>query len=364
MEAIWRRLREEKVFLAFTGLLLLLSAFYPEKIKHYPSWVDWNTLASLAGLLIIATGIESSGFLHLLAQKALNRLRSERQLALTLVLLSAAASTFLTNDITLFFFIPLTLSLQSLLKNDIQRVLVFEALAVNAGSALTPLGNPQNLYIYQNWNITVPGFIKEMLPLEAVLLLPLLLLAGLSFRGRSLSLKAGSQVKFSKRLFLVSISCLLLFIVAIDLQLEFWVLPLLFGLYLVLFPEILRKIDWLLLLLFAVMFVEFRLVSEIAWVKELVLSLNLKNRTTLFLLSAGLSQVMSNVPAAIFVSSFSKNWKVIAYGVNIGGNGLIIGSLANLIALRLGKSRRAALEFHLFSIPFFIATLLLTLLIL
>ncbi len=364
MEAIWRRLREEKVLLAFTGLLLLLSAFYPERIKHYPSWVDWNTLASLAGLLIIATGIESSGFLHLLAQRALNRLRSERQLALTLVLLSAAVSTFLTNDITLFFFIPLTLSLQSLLENDIQRVLIFEALAVNAGSALTPLGNPQNLYIYQNWNITVPGFIKEMLPLEAVLLVPLLLLAAFSFRRRTLSLRAGSQLRLNRKLLFVSSLALLLFIVAIDLQLEFWVLPLLFGLYLVLFPEILRKIDWLLLLLFAVMFVEFRLVSEIPWIRGWMLSFNLKKNTTLFLLSAGLSQVMSNVPAAIFVSNFSKDWKIIAYGVNVGGNGLIIGSLANLIALRLGKSKKAALEFHIFSIPFFIATLLLTLLIL
>lgn len=116
------------------------------------------------------------------------------------------------------------------------------------------------------------------------------------------------------------------------------------------------KVDWLLLLLFIVIFIDFHVISTIPVVSESVNALNLNSAGNVFLLSAFTSQLFSNVPASVLVSAFSHNWFAIIYGVNIGGNGLAIGSLANIIALRMVKSKKIWIDFHKYSIPYLLIT--------
>ena len=133
-------------------------------------------------------------------------------------------------------------------------------------------------------------------------------------------------------------------------------LLLVFIFYLISYRKVLLKTDWLLLLLFIVIFIDFHIISTIPIISEGMNILNLQSKGNVFLFSGFLSQLFSNVPATVLISNFSHNWRAIAYGVNIGGNGLIIGSLANIIALRMAKNKKIWLDFHRYSIPYFLIT--------
>jgi di/tricarboxylate transporter len=121
---------------------------------------------------------------------------------------------------------------------------------------------------------------------------------------------------------------------------------------LVLRPRVLALLDWGLLLLFILMFIDLRLVANLGFVRESMRGLGLEQARHLYLAGIAASQVISNVPAAIALAEYSSDWRVIAYGVNVGGFGLVVGSLANLIALRMAGDRTAWLNFHVFAIPF------------
>ncbi|WP_214096408.1 SLC13 family permease [Candidatus Methylacidithermus pantelleriae] len=121
--------------------------------------IDWPTLEALAGLLVVTKGIERSGFLQEIARKLLAHFSSHCSLALALVLLSAILAALLTNDVSLFLLVPLTVSLAKVGQLRTKQLVALEALAVNTGSALTPIGNPQNLFLWQSSGLDFAGFI-------------------------------------------------------------------------------------------------------------------------------------------------------------------------------------------------------------
>ncbi len=350
--------KKEPVFALFVLLLAFLVIVYPEKITDYPSFIDWDTIVALAGLLIIATGLKESGYFDLISKKTLRRVKSERSLSLYLILLSVVLSTFLTNDITLFIVIPLTLSFQSLVKNDLTKLIIFEAIAVNVGSALTPIGNPQNIFLWQMWGVSFPGFIIRMIPVVAVLIATLLLFVWLFFSAREIrySSKSNSNSLYNKPLFTTSLVMLIVFVVAFELRYVQLLLPFVFVVYFIFYRKVLLKVDWLLILLFIVIFVDFHVISAIPVISEVMRYINLESSGNVFLFSGFISQFISNVPAGVFVSKYSDNWQAIVFGVNIGGNGLVIASLANVIALRMVNNKKIWFTFHKYSIPYMIVT--------
>ena len=115
-----------------------------------------------------------------------------------------------------------------------------------------------------------------------------------------------------------------------------------------------------LLVVFMLMFVDLRLVGGLPWIRDLLARLDLQQPLTLYLSGAVLSQAVSNVPSTILLAGYSGDWRSLAWGVDIGGFGLAIGSLASLIALRLGRQPGSLRTFHLWSLPFFLFTLALT----
>jgi di/tricarboxylate transporter len=125
-----------------------------------------------------------------------------------------------------------------------------------------------------------------------------------------------------------------------------------FAVYVVLRPRLLREIDWGLLLVFVLMFVDLRTLANVGPLRIWVASLGLDAPVHLYFAGIAASQVVSNVPAAIALAEYSQDWRVIAWAVGVGGFGLMVGSLANLIALRLSGDRRAWLSFHAYSLPF------------
>ena len=335
-------------------LLLALAAFSlarPGGIVHYPDLVDWRTIATLAGLLALTKGVELSGYLPRLAQRLVAAMPTERRLAVFLVTATALLATVLTNDVALFVMVPLTLTL----KNSgvpLTRLIVFEALAANAGSVLTPIGNPQNLFLWQLANVPFEHFVLAMLPLAAVLMAPLLLMTLVAFSGKPVQLTVRQAPDRTDRLMLMlSLGLYIPFLLVTDLRHPYLALLTLAPLLLAR-RELLARLDWALLLVFVLMFVDLRLLSQLDVVQAWINSFDLAQLPRLYLAGIAASQVVSNVPAAILLAEYSRDWRVIAYAVNVGGFGLMIGSLANIIALRMAPDRRAWITFHAYSLPF------------
>ncbi len=352
------KIRREKFLLLLLLILLFLSVIKPENIKNYPRFIHWQTIGILAGLLLISSGLKYSGVLHILAKRLLSHIHTERKLALFLILLTAFFSSFMTNDVALFVMVPLTISMQNLLSGDVSKIIVFEAISANVGSSLTPIGNPQNIFIWQKWGISFSSFILYLFPLTLALLSILLLFTFLSFRNDGLEITE-KAIAFDKFLAVSSLSLIIIYLFLLQLGLVFYILPVVFLFYLFLFPSVFRETDWSLLLIFIIIFIDFQCISNLSIIQRIMENSSIDA----FLFSTILSQIMSNVPASIFISNFSNDWLKIAYGVNVGGNGFVIASLANIIAIRL-SGKRLWKEFHKYSLPFFVFSILIAYLVL
>jgi Na+/H+ antiporter NhaD/arsenite permease-like protein len=353
LRALFNGLRQDHFFLALLGALLLLSLFNPGRIASYPDLVDWSTIAALTGLLALTKALEVSGAISWLGQRLSTLMATERAAALALVTAAAALSTLLTNDVALFVVVPLTLGVCRITQMPATRLIVFEALAVNAGSALSPIGNPQNLFLWQLSNASFGQFVLHMLPLVALLMLALLALTAWTFRATPIALSAPMPgATLDRPLLLVALALYLPFLIATDLHYTGWALAAVLALLLVLRARVLARLDWGLLLLFVLMFIDLRLIAGLELVQQGMAALRLDQPRNLYLSAIGASQIVSNVPAAIALAEYSRDWRVIAYGVNIGGFGFMLGSLANLIALRMSNDARAWRSFHWYALPF------------
>ncbi len=350
-------LRKDYFFWTLLAVLALLTALNPRAIVSYPKLVDWPTIAALTGLLILTKGVELSGYLDGLARRLAARMPTERALGLFLVLASALLATVLTNDIALFIVVPLTLSLRLLAPLPIARLIVFEALAVNTGSALTPIGNPQNLFLWHLSQTSFVAFTLAMLPLAGLLMGLLVLLAALAFSGNKIHLATETTAIDAQRpLLTTSLALYLPFLVLLNLRMPVAALLLVLAVYLFAFRRVVANVDWGLIAVFILMFIDLRLLADLPIVQDAMRRIDLGQTRTLFVVSALSSQFISNVPAAILLAEYSDDWRVIAYGVNVGGFGLAVGSLANLIALRMASGEKIWSQFHIYSIPFFVAT--------
>ncbi len=355
---VWSILKRNLLGVILLAVALVLAYGLRQPLSLFPAMVDWKTIYTLSGLLLVTTGIKESGLFSLFAHRIARRIDNERFLALFLIFLAAALSMFLTNDIALFIVIPLTLTLQQILEDDYTKIIIFEAIAVNVGSSLTPIGNPQNIYLWHQWGICFPYFVKEMAPLVFVMSIWLLVMIFLCFPSKKIAVANNHNNGVDRRLFIISVILLVAFVTSIELGYEKYFLPIILLVMLITRKRIFLKCDWGLIFLFIVIFIDLDLIRRLKAVNHLLAMLDFSNTHTLFLSGALFSQVISNVPSAILLAHNSINFKIIAYGANIGGNGLLIGSFANLIALRFSKRTHDYLSFHAYSLPYFIITLI------
>ncbi|RYX97619.1 MAG: DUF1646 domain-containing protein [Comamonadaceae bacterium] len=348
------------------GLLWLLLAvaiafafFMPKSPAAYIALVDWQTVGALAGLLAITQGVEKSGMLQSAAQQLLGRVTDTRQLAFLLTAIAALLSALVTNDVSLFLLVPLTRVLATQAELPLARLVVLQALAVNAGSALTPIGNPQNLYLWQRSGDSFTGFMAMMAPTVAVMLF--WLFAAVWFwvpRGAIALRPPADAARVQPRLLGLSAVLFIAFVVALE---RHWLpagLALVAGAFLLFYPRVLRGIDVALLAIIALMFIDLRQLAGLPWVSALLGHWPITEGWRAYVAAILASQVISNVPAAILLDGHVRDLPALAAGVSIGGFGLAIGSLANLIALRLARIPRGLWEFHRISIPFLVVTAL------
>lgn len=342
------------------GLLwvLLVAAFVfavvrPRAPMDYVRLVDWQTVGALAGLLAITQGVERSGMLQAAAARLLSRTTELRNLVFLLAASAAVLSALVTNDVSLFLLVPLTRVLATQAHLPLARLVVIEAMAVNAGSALTPIGNPQNLFLWHRSGESFIGFMSMMAPTVAVMLF--WLFAAIRFlvpRAPIMLKPSGETAPLQPRLLVLSGVLFIGFVIALD---RHWLLAGLtgvFGAFLLLRPRVLLGVDWALLAIIALMFVDLRQMAELPAIAALLGRLPIGEGWRAYLAAIFTSQVISNVPATILLDGFVKDLPALAAGVSVGGFGCVLGSLANLIALRLAKVPNGLREFHRISIPF------------
>ena len=347
-------LKAEWLLLLFGLLASVLAVLDPQPLAAYQRWLQVPTLAGLMGLLIAIQGICDSALVQRAAGSLVVRMHTLRGLGLLLVAATALLSMGLTNDVSLFLIVPLTVTIGGMSNLPVMRMVVLEALAVNAGSTLSPIGNPQNLLLWQHAQLPFLRFVWAMLPTAAVMFALVGALAWLWLPRRRIEL-AGDAVgrgTIDVRLGALSVSALAAMVVAMEYGYALAGALVLLVLFVAGARASLRRIDGWLLLTFAAIFVGLGHLAELPQVGHALDHIDLRQPLNLYLSGIAASQLISNVPATVLLLHRAPDPLALAVAVNVGGFGLAIGSLANLIALRLAKQPHGLRQLQLVSFPF------------
>ena len=326
-------LRHDPV-LAAALLLAVVSMFFVPPSAAYLGYIDFHVLALLFSLMLVVAGLQKSGAFTLLTDKLLQRVKSTRSLAAVLVGVCFFTSMLITNDVALITFVPLSVMLLGQAKDEklLMVVVALQTIAANLGSGLTPLGNPQNLYLYSLSGMSLQEFLSVML-LPTLLSAALLTVAVFLIRPREVTRNTAQETTVSGK---ELAPWLLLFVLcmAAVLHLVHYLVMLAIVTVAVLLLDrtLLRKADYALLLTFLGFFVFIGNVKNIPAVSEVLSALVAGRELGVGVL---LSQVISNVPAAMLLSGFTENYADLLVGVNVGGLGTLIASMASMISYKI-----------------------------
>ena len=329
-----RSFMKREAVLSVALALALFSAFLVHPDEEYLSYVDGQTLILLFCLMTVMAGFQAHGVFTSLGAGLLRRSRSTRQVEITLVLICFFSSMLVTNDVALLTFVPFSLTVLRLAGQESRAVpvVVLQTVAANLGSMFTPIGNPQNLYLYAQSHMSLTRFLILMLPytlLSLFLITVLLLLHKKEPITVTLpSLSSSSKKKTLGAYLFLFLACLLA--VAKVLPLPF-LLILTLGTVLVLEPALLKRVDYSLLLTFVGFFI---FVGNIARFPSFNRLLSGWLDGQVAAVAVCVSQIISNVPAALLLSGFTADWEALIVGVNLGGLGTLIASMASLISYK------------------------------
>lgn len=327
-------LKKETV-LCIAFLLAVISAFIVPVDAQYIEYMDFRVLVLLFALMTVMSGLQSLGIFEKLSYSLLKYVKSTRSLTLLLVSLCFFLAMFITNDVALITFVPFTILILEKIDSpkNLIPIIVLETIAANLGSMLTPIGNPQNLYLYGLSGLSISEFLLHMAP-STIISFVLLIICSLFLKKEEITILETTNTVENKKpvltayYFVLFILCLLTVAYLIPYPVLLLVsIPVL----LIWDNETLKKVDYSLLLTFISFFVFIGNMQRIPAVAEMISSLvEGKELITAFLAS----QIISNVPAAMLLSGFTENYKDLLLGVNIGGLGSLIASLASLISFK------------------------------
>ena len=338
MKKIISFMKKETV-LTIATLLAVVSAFFVKPDRQYIGYIDFRTLGILFGLMVIMQGFQRTGLFDRIGKSLLQKTGKLWQLILVLVMLCFFFSMLITNDVSLLTFVPFSILVLKKCGQEQAMIptVILQTVAANLGSMLTPIGNPQNLYLYGLMDCSIPEFMGILLP-YTVMTLVLLLLSLLCIRGKgeeiSCRMEEGTEIKQSrKHRNLIYGLLFLLALLVVARILPYGVLVTAVFLYTIIFDrEALKGADYALLVTFISFFVLIGNLGRISLIRE-ALERFVSGRE--ILTGVLTSQVISNVPAAVLLSGFTENYRDLLVGVNLGGLGTLIASMASLISFKL-----------------------------
>lgn len=358
MSKVWGFTKQNAVMLIALFAAIITSIIVPPD-KEYLGYFDFKTLTCLFCVLAVVCALKNIKFFYILALKIVQIFKNARISVLALVYITFIGSMLIANDMALLTFLPLGyLVLTTTGKRKYMAVtFILQNIAANLGGMLTPFGNPQNLYLYTKFQIPTLEFMSIMAPPFILSILLITICCLIFIKPEPLELQKEDVKLDPKR------TILYLILFSLSIIIVFRVIPYWIGLIII--PVVLlivdRKallmVDYPLLLTFVFFFIFAGNMARIDAVREVFSNLLEKNT---LLVSVFSCQIISNVPSAILLSQFTTNYKDLLVGVNIGGVGTLISSLASLITfkeytkLNKGKGKWYILLFSLFNFAFLI----------
>ena len=326
---------KQEVVLVISGILAVISCFFVLPDAEYAGYIDFHTILILFCLMAVMEGLKDIGLFQRIGETLLQKFHSERGIAIVLVFLCFVSSMFITNDVALITFVPLALLIMTMarMEDALCMIITLMTIAANLGSMLTPIGNPQNLYLYSTSGMFLGSFLKLMLPYTLVAGVLLLICIVIKYRSKEISfaLPAGRKKLSKKRIAYY----LILFVLCLLAVAKIMPIGILFVIvFIAVFIDkrnLLKKIDYSLLATFIFFFIFIGNMGRLEVFRSFLSSILEGNEMLVAILS---SQVISNVPAALLLSGFTDKWTALIVGTNLGGLGTLIASMASLISYK------------------------------
>ncbi len=297
-------------------------------------YIDWHVLVLLFCLMLVVSGFKKRRILDHCAVWLLRRCNSLRQVTASLLLVSFVGSMLVTNDVALLTFVPLTLIIGREVGLDVGKIVIWQTLAANLGSMLTPMGNPQNLFLYARYEFNSTSFLQvTWLPT----LLSVALLGVLLWRQQDRPLKvdlASVQVERGWGLGILDL-LFLLCVASVFRWFDHWLLLAVTVVAIMAADRSLfRQIDYSLLVTFCGFFIFIGNLTQLEFIGSIRDSF-LGSAVGIYITGILASQFISNVPAAMLLAAFTEQREALLLGVNIGGLGTLIASMASVISYKL-----------------------------
>ncbi len=335
--------------LFISGILAAISCFFVKPDTGYIGYINFRVLAILFSLMLVVSAYIRIGTFDYFTNKLLGKIHSEKNISLFLVLLSFFMSMLLTNDVTLVTLVPFALNVLKAFKDRRRTMytLILMTVSANLGSMLTPIGNPQNLYLYTEYHITLLDFIKLMLPYSAVSLILLVIsVVMLNKTDKTLDTAVTDEVSAPKLLpLLVYTALFVLCLLTVSNIISFVIMLGVVAVVVLIFDrKAFINIDYGLLFTFIFFFVLIGNLGRIDIIHDTLSRVIEKNVTLTAVLA---SQFISNVPAAMLLSAFTKKGPSLLVGTNLGGLGTLIASMASLITYKFYNKEKKEGEHYL-----------------
>ncbi len=331
---------KQEIVLCIATVLAVTSAFIVPPDGEYLSYIDFRTLGILFCLMAVMAGWQGIGVFRKLAQGLISKVHSMRQLVPILVLLCFISSMFMTNDVALITFVPFTFVVLELSGKESKTrhvipIIVMQTIAANLGSMLTPIGNPQNLYLYGKAGLSLWEFLLLMLPYTALSCILLLIWCIWYTRKESATLNVefsdNTEISSSRNCLIYLILFILSLLTVAHIVHYLITLGVVLFIVLIVDRQVLKKVDYSLLLTFIAFFVFIGNMGRIPAFREFLEQILAGNESVT---AIAVSQVISNVPAALLLSGFTDQYKQLIIGTNLGGLGTLIASMASLISFK------------------------------
>lgn len=332
--ATYAFIKKEAVF-SIAAILAIVSLIVVKPGFDFVEGIDFRTLVLLFALMAVVAGLQRQSLFTRIGNALIERIESSRVMYLILVLICFVSSMVLTNDVALITFVPFSIMILPMagLKKRIPIIVILQTIAANLGSALTPLGNPQNLYLYNISKMSTGEFILWMLPFWCISLV--LVVVPIFFLGNEpIDRQSGHDLpkaNMKKQILYLALFalCLLCVLKVLDYRILMAIVVICVA---AMDRHTLLRVDYVLLLTFVGFFIFIydmkQIPSVVTWISSVVSGRE-------FLVGVLSSQIISNVPAAILLSGFTDNLKVLLLSVDAGGLGTLIASMASLISYKL-----------------------------
>lgn len=325
---------KKDVVLTTAMVLAMLSCFIVIPNGEYLGYIDFNTLILLFCLMVIIEGLKDLSFFEYIGSLILSKVTTKKTLILTLVLLCFFSSMLITNDVALITFVPFAIMILEMANqtSKLCYTITLMTIAANLGSMFTPIGNPQNLYLFSLSQMDILAFLRLMLPFTLAALIMLVIAVLFGYPQSSLKVIMKDELKLNKGNIAYYLCLFVLCLLCVAKLLpHLYLFIIVLVMIIIKKRSLLSKVDYSLLLTFIFFFIFVGNIKHLPAIDNMIKTILSGNEKMISIL---LSQVISNVPCAMLLANYTTNLKDLIIGTNLGGLGTLIASMASLISYK------------------------------